>query len=129
MRWAFGSSTPVKETFGPRDVVGKAAFMIARENGMGHALSGTGGARFSVARSPTCCRSLCSCSLDLHNSALSAREAATSAWRARIVSKIYCVVTLSPQEDTLPADPTAACLVVLILSLKTLIVTVSGTLF
>ena len=34
VRWASGSSTPVKETLGPRDVVGKAAFMIAHENDM-----------------------------------------------------------------------------------------------
>ena len=42
MRWASGSSTPVKETFGPRDVVGNVIFMIARENVMTRALSGTG---------------------------------------------------------------------------------------
>ena len=45
VRWASGSSIPVKETFGPRDVVGRAAFTIARENGIGRALSGTGGTR------------------------------------------------------------------------------------
>ena len=88
VRWASRSSTPVKETFRPRDVVGNAVFMIACENGMGHALGGAGGARSSVAQSPTCCKSLCSSSLALRNFALSAREAATSAWRARIVSKI-----------------------------------------
>jgi len=119
----------VKETFGPKDVVGKAAFMIARENGMGRAFSGTGGARSFAVRSPTCCKSLRSSSLALCNSALSAREATTSAWRARIVSKIYCVVTLSPPEGALPADPTAACLILLILLVKTPNVTVSGTLF
>ena len=129
MRWAFGSSTPVKETFGPRDIVGKVAFMLARENGMGRALSGTGGACSSVARSPTCCRSLRSSSLALHNSTLSAREAATSTWRARIVSRICCLVTLSALEGTLPADPAAVCLVLLILLVKTLSVSVSGTLF
>jgi len=76
--------------------------MIARENGMRRALSGTGGARSSAARSPTCCRSLRSSSLALRNFALSAQEAATFAWRARIVSKICCVVTLFPSEGTLP---------------------------
>ena len=65
VRWASGSSTPVKETFGPRDVVGNAVFMIARENGMGRALRGTNGARSSVARFPTCCKSLRSSSLAL----------------------------------------------------------------
>ena len=79
MRWASRSSTPVKETFGPRDVVGSVVFMIARENDRGRTLNGTGGARLSAARSPTCCKSLRSSSLALHNSALSAREAATSA--------------------------------------------------
>ena len=58
VRWAFGSSTPVKETFEPRDIVGKAAFMIAHENGMGRALSGTGGACSSAACSSTYCRFL-----------------------------------------------------------------------
>ena len=58
MRWAFGSSTLVKETFEPRDVVANTVFMIACENGMGRALSGTGGTRSSVVCSPTCCRSL-----------------------------------------------------------------------
>ena len=128
MRWASGSSTSVKETFGPRDIVGNAVFMIARENGMGRALSGTRGARLSAARSPTCCRSLRSSSLALHNSALSACDAATSAWRAHIMSKICCVVTLSPPEGTLPADPAAAYLVLLILLVKTLNVIASGTL-
>ena len=47
----------------------------------------------------------------------------------RIVSKICCVVTLSPPEGTLPADPAVACLVLLMLLVKTLNVTVSGTLF
>ena len=45
VRWASRSSTPVKETFGPRDVVSKAVFMIACDNDMGRALRGTGGAR------------------------------------------------------------------------------------
>ena len=129
MRWASGSSTPVKETFEPRDVVGNVVFMIAHENDMGRALTGAGGARFSVTRSPTCCKSLRSSSLALRNSALSAREVVTSAWRARIVSKICCVVTLSPPEGTLPADPAAACLVLLILLVKALNVTVSGPCF
>ena len=127
MRWAFRSSTPVKETFGPRDVVGNAVFMIARENGMEHALRGTSGARSSAACSPTCCRSLRSSSLALHNSALSAHDAATSAWRACIISKICCVVTLSPSGGTVPADPTVACLVLLIFLVKTLNVIASGT--
>ena len=74
VRWASGSSTPVKETFGPRDVVGNAVFMIARENGMGRALGGAGGARSSVAHSPTCCKSLRNSSLALRNSALFARK-------------------------------------------------------
>jgi len=62
--------------------------MIARENGMGRALSGTGGARSFVARSPTCCKSLRSSSLALRNSALSAREGATSAWRAHRIQDL-----------------------------------------
>jgi len=67
VRWAFGSSTPVKETFGPRDIFSNTTFMIARENGMGRALSGTGGARSSAAQSHTCCKSLRSSSLALCN--------------------------------------------------------------
>ena len=118
VRWASGSSTPVKETFGPRDVVGNVTFMIARENDMGRALSGTGVARSSAARSPTCCRSLRSSSLALRSSALSARDVATSAWRACIVSKICCVVTLSPSGGTVPTDPAVPCLVLLILLVK-----------
>jgi len=125
---ASGSSTLVKETFGPRDVVSNAIFMIARENGMGRAVSGTGGARSLAACSPTYCRSLCSSSLALHNSALSARDVATSAWRARIVSKICCVVTLSPPGGIVPADPAVPCLVLLILLVKTRNVIASGTL-
>ena len=119
----------MKETFGPRDVVGNVVFMISHENGMGRALGGAGGARLSVVHSPTCCKSLRSSSLALRNSALSTREAATSTWRARIVSKICWVVTLSPPEVTLPADPIVACLVLLTLLVKTLNVIVSGTLF
>jgi len=76
--------------------------MIVRENGMGRALSDTGGARSSLA---------------LRNSALSARDAATSAWRERIVSKICCVVTLSPPGGIVPADPAVPCLVLLILDI------------
>ena len=113
MRWASGFSTPVKETFGPKDVVGNATFMIARENDMGRALSGTGEARSFAARSPTCCKSLHNSSLALRSSALSARDATTFAWSARTVSKICCVVTLSPLGGTLPADPAVACLVLL----------------
>ena len=136
VRWAFGSSTPVKETFGPRDVVGNAVSMIACENGMRRDLSGTGGARSSAARSSTCCKSLRSSSLALRSSALSARdaeistlEAATSACRARMVSKICCVVTLSPQEGITPADPIVPCLVLPISLVKTPNVIVSGTFF
>jgi len=103
--------------------------MIARENGIGRALGGAGGARSSVARSPTCCKSIRSSSLALRYSVLSAQEAATSTWRARIVSKICWVVTLSPPEVTLPADPAAACLILLILLVKTPNVTTSGTMF
>jgi len=129
VRWASGSSTPVKETFGPRDVVDNKAFMIARENRMGRALSGTGGARSSAARSPTCCKPLRNSSLALCNSALFAWEATTSTWRARIVSKTCCVVTLSPSGGALPSDVVAARLVLLILLVKTSYVIVSGTLF
>ena len=49
------SSTPVKVTFGPRDVVGNAVSIIFCDNGMGRALSGMGGARSSTARSPARC--------------------------------------------------------------------------
>ena len=45
VRWASGSSTLVKETFWPKDIVGNMTFMIACENGIGRALSGIGGAR------------------------------------------------------------------------------------
>ena len=129
MRWGSGSSTPVKKTFGPRDVVGNAVFMIARENDIGRALRGTGGARSSAARSPTCRKSLRRSSLALRSSALSARHAATSAWRARIVSKICCVVTLSPPGGTIPANLAVPCLVLLILVVKTLnLVVASGRL-
>jgi len=128
IRWASGSSTPLKETFGTRDVVGNATFMIARENDMGRAQSGTGGACSSTARSPTCCKSLRSSLLALRSSALSARDATTSAWSAHIVSKICYVVTLSPPGGTFSADPAAACLVLLILLVKTLNVIMSGTL-
>ena len=93
------------------------------------ALGGVGGARSFVAHSPTYCKSLRSSSLALRNFALSTREAATSTWRARIVSKICCMVTLSPPEGTLPADLIVACLVLLTLLVKTLNVAVSGTLF
>ena len=119
----------MKETIRPRDIVGNTTLMIARENGMGRALSGTGGARSSSARSPTCCKSLRISSLALRNSALFAREAATSAWRARIVSRTYCVVTLFPSGGALPSDLAAARLVLLILLVKTPYITVSGTLF
>jgi len=44
------------------------------------------------------------------------------------MSKICCVVTLSPPEGTLPADPAAAYLVLPILLVKTLNVIASGTL-
>ena len=118
----------LKETFGTRDVVGNTVFMITRENGMGRALSGTGGARSSATRSPTCCTSLRSSSLALHSSTLSVCDAATSSWRARIVSKIYCVVTLSPPGGTVPADQAVPSLVLLILLVKTPNVIASGTL-
>ena len=126
--WASGSFTHVKETFGPRHV-GNTTFMIACKNGMGRALSGTGGARSSAARSPTCCKSLQNSSLALRNSVLSARGAATSTWRARIVSRTCCVVTLFPSGGALPSDLAAARLVLLILLAKTPYITVSGTLF
>jgi len=127
VRWAIGSYTPVKETFGPKVILGNAAFMIARENDRGRALSGTDGTRSSVARSPTCCKSLRNPSLALRSSALSARDVATSAWIARIVSKICCVVTLSPLGGRIPADPAVACLVLLIFLVKTPNVLASGT--
>ena len=78
VRWASRSSTPVKETFGPRDVVGNAVSMISCENSKGHALSGTCGARSSAGRSPTCCKSLRSSSLALRSSALSPHDATIS---------------------------------------------------
>jgi len=117
----------VKETFGPRDVVGNTTFMIARENGMGRALSGTGGARSSAARSPTCCISLRNSSLALRNYVLSAQEAATSAWRECIVST--AMLTLFPSGGALPSDLAVGHLVLLISLVKTPYVTVGGTLF
>ena len=134
VRWASGSSTPVKVTFGPRDVIGNIVSMIACENGMGRALSGTSGACSSTACSPTYCKSLCSSSLAQRSSSLSARDAAistldaaTSAWRARIVSKICCVVTLSPPRGTTPVATAGPCPVLLISLVKVLNTIVSGT--
>ena len=128
VRWASGSSTPVKVTFGPRDMVGNIVSMIVCENDMGRALSGTGGARSSTVRSPTCCKSLRSSSLSARDLEISTLDVATSTWRARIVSSICCVDTLSPPEGTTPAATTDPCLVLLIFMVETLNTIVSGTL-
>ena len=127
VRWASGSSTPVKVTFRPRDVVGNAISIIAWEDGMGRALDGMGGACSSTALSPACCKSLRSSSLVLRNSslspcdaAISTLDAATVSWRARMVFMSCYMVTLSPPEGATPGGTADPCLVLLISLVKTL---------
>jgi len=137
VRWASGSSVPVKLILGVMKFVGMTTSMISCENGMGRTLVGIGGLRSPAARSPNCCRSLCNFSLALHNSLLLVRNAssltlnwsclracstqtstkslswsalddATVSWRVLIVSMSCCMV-MSP-----PSCPDEPCLVFLI---------------
>ena len=78
--WASGSSTPVKVIFGPMKLAGITVSMISWEKGMGRALTGMGGVRSSVVRSPMHCKSLRSSLLALCSSSLFARDAAKSSW-------------------------------------------------
>ena len=125
VRWAYGSSTPVKVALGPTNVAGITTSMIACENGIGKSVDGVTGSCSSTSRSPAWFRkSLHNSSLVLRNSSFlawdaarstwmrswSAFDAATASWRAYIVSMICCSVRLSP-----PFGATDPCLVFLIL--------------
>jgi len=103
---------------------------------MGRGLGGMGGARLSIAHSPTCYKSLRSSSLVLRNNSLSACDAAiltlnaaTASLMAHMVSMSCCMVAMSPPKGATPGGTTDPYLVLLISLVKLLITIVSGTLF
>ena len=129
MRWASGSSTPVKVGLGPTNVAGITASMIACENGIENSIGGVIGSWSSTSRSPTWLhKSLRNSSLALCNSSFltndtarsiwmcswSALDATIVSWRACIVFMICCRVRLSPQLGA--TDPCLVFLIFLYLS-------------
>ena len=152
VRWASGSSVPVKTIFGVMKLVSKITSMIACKTGMGRALAWMVGPRSPVEHSLSRCRSLRNSLLALRSSSLLARDTSSSAlnwsclstcsartsamslslsaldvvtvsWRAQLVSMSYCMVGLS-----LPSGPARPCLVFLITP-KSLSTTAGGTWF
>ena len=79
MRWASGSSVPIKKILGIMKLVGTMTSMIACENGMGRALSSTVRLHSFMESSPSRCRSLRNSSLSLHSSSLLARDTSSFA--------------------------------------------------
>ena len=116
-RWASGSSIPVKVIMGPPSVAGITAFTISVENGVGNSLGAVADPWSAPSRSVVwVCRFLRSSLFMACDATKSAwmrswfvLDAATSSWRARIISITYCRVRASP-----PFGAIGSCLVLLI---------------
>ena len=81
VRWAFGSSTPVKVALGPTNVAGITASMITCENGIGKSRGGVAGSWSCISHSPAWFRKpLRNSSLVLSNSSFLASDATKSIW-------------------------------------------------